>query len=294
MVVVALDEPTATHVRGLGVATYVRSSLRSRTGSTDNHATSGLKFAVLRDFIAAGCSVLLSDVDVVWLQNPFTLPSLYRDVDVEGMTDGWDDPTAYGYEWGGHGMLRLSARNSGLFYVRATHETLAMMGRLKGRMEREAVWDQTAYNEEMWWAALPTQPSVGVSARVMNYFCNMNSKTMFRFMLDDPQLMTKHRPVSIHVNYHPEKLCATARRDHHRLASLNHTRCNMLRSDPGAVGVLYCPTSIQRPIQRQLGQSSMLPVTSAARQLLHQVGHVGRALPHGLDSSRGKVLAHNT
>ena len=36
---------------------------------------------------------LLSDVDVVWLQNPFTLPSLYRDVDVEGMTDGWDDPT---------------------------------------------------------------------------------------------------------------------------------------------------------------------------------------------------------
>ena len=93
VVVVALDEPTAKHVRGLGVATYVRSTLRSRTGSTDNHATSGLKFAVLRDFIVAGCSVLLSDVDVVWLQNPFTLPSLYRDVDVEGMTDGWDDPS---------------------------------------------------------------------------------------------------------------------------------------------------------------------------------------------------------
>jgi len=37
-------------VRGLGVATYVRSALRSRTGSTDNHATSGLKFAVLHNF----------------------------------------------------------------------------------------------------------------------------------------------------------------------------------------------------------------------------------------------------
>ena len=49
VVIVALDEPTAKHVRGLGVATYVRTALRSRTGSTDNHATSGLKFAVLRD-----------------------------------------------------------------------------------------------------------------------------------------------------------------------------------------------------------------------------------------------------
>ena len=92
----------------------------------------------------------MSDVDVVWLQNPFTLPSLYRDVDVEGMTDGWDDPTAYGYDWRGNTAFRLSARNSGLFYVRATHETLAMMSRLKRRMETEAVWDQTAYNEEMW------------------------------------------------------------------------------------------------------------------------------------------------
>jgi hypothetical protein len=32
--------------------------------------------------------VLLSDVDVLWMQNPFTLPALYRDADVEGMTDG--------------------------------------------------------------------------------------------------------------------------------------------------------------------------------------------------------------
>ena len=40
----------------------------------------------------------------------------------------------------------------------------------------------------------------------MNYYCNLNSKVMFRFMLDDEELMAKHRPVSIHVNYHPEKL----------------------------------------------------------------------------------------
>ena len=109
-VVVALDDATATFARTLGAHTYVR-KLVSRTGSTDNHATSGLKFAILHDFISAGCAVLLSDVDVVWLQNPFTLPSLYRDVDVEGMTDGWDDVTAYGCEWTPSGSLRFWTTN---------------------------------------------------------------------------------------------------------------------------------------------------------------------------------------
>jgi hypothetical protein len=56
------------------------------------------------------------------------------------------------------------------------------------------------------YAALPGVQSHGVSVRVMNYFCNMNSKTLFRFMLDDATLMARHRPVSIHINYHPEKL----------------------------------------------------------------------------------------
>ena len=198
-VVVALDDPTAEFARKKGAHTYVR-KLVARGGSTDNHATSGLKFAVLFEFLSAGCSVLLSDVDVLWMQNPFTLPSLYRDADVEGMTDGWDDATAYGYHWQAHRALRLSARNSGLFYARATVETRRMMERLKGRMQREAVWDQTAYNEEMWWATLPGEAAFGVSARVMNYFCNLNSKVLFRFMLNDEEMMARHRPVSIHVN----------------------------------------------------------------------------------------------
>lgn len=124
VVVVALDDTTATFARSKGAHVYLR-KLVARGGSTDNHATSGLKFAVLREFIAVGCSVLLSDVDVLWVhrtrshpalapfgkwpshtrsiwqvppqtcrtwqvQNPFTLPSIHRDVDVEGMTDGWD------------------------------------------------------------------------------------------------------------------------------------------------------------------------------------------------------------
>ena len=46
---------------------------------------------------------------------------------MEGMTDGWDEPTSYGYDFAGHG-LRIFARNSGMFYLQATNES--MRGRL--------------------------------------------------------------------------------------------------------------------------------------------------------------------
>ena len=59
-----------------------------------NHAVSGLKFRILRPILEMGFAVLLSDVDIVTLQNPFG--HLHRDCDVEGMSDGWDNATAYG------------------------------------------------------------------------------------------------------------------------------------------------------------------------------------------------------
>ena len=55
---------------------------------------SGLKFRILRRFLDLGYSVLLSDVDIITLQNPFKF--LVRDCDVESMSDGWDNATAYG------------------------------------------------------------------------------------------------------------------------------------------------------------------------------------------------------
>merc|ERR1712185_781381 len=92
--VVALDEATAAFLKKKGAAHYLR-PLRSRSGSTDNHATSGLKFRILAELLSVGVSVLLTDVDVGLTQDPF--PALYRDTDVEGMTDGWDDESAYGH-----------------------------------------------------------------------------------------------------------------------------------------------------------------------------------------------------
>ena len=68
------------------------------------------------DFLSVGCSVLLSDVDVIWLANPFGL--LYRDSDLEGMSDGWDAPTTYGFDHSD--AFRVFARNSGMFFVQAS------------------------------------------------------------------------------------------------------------------------------------------------------------------------------
>ena len=50
----------------------------------------------------------------------------------------------------------------------------------------------------------------GVSQRVMNYACFQNTKYLFRYMRYDAQLYDgaagrSLRPVSVHVNYHPEK-----------------------------------------------------------------------------------------
>ncbi|KAG5573520.1 hypothetical protein H5410_063286 [Solanum commersonii] len=63
--------------------------------SGGNHAMSGLKFRILREFLHLGYSVLLSDVDIVYLQNPFD--HLYHDSDVEVMSNGHNNMTAYGY-----------------------------------------------------------------------------------------------------------------------------------------------------------------------------------------------------
>lgn len=239
-VVVALDQRTADWCKKRG-APYYHRELKSLTGSTDNHATSGLKFQVLREFLTVGASVLLSDVDVVWMRNPFggsrlvvppvpsdpgrihvDQPAIYGDADVEGMTDGWDDVSAYGFEHSGPGgapMRRLAARNSGLFYLAGTREALRMVTRLAARMQTErSTWDQTAYNEEqvwMWSSDRGGGPNAGpatagVSQRVMNYACFQNTKYLFRYMRYDKQLYDggagrSLRPVSVHVNYHPEK-----------------------------------------------------------------------------------------
>ena len=171
----------------------------------ENHAVSGLKFRILRRFLDLGYAVLLSDVDIVTLQNPFHF--LVRDCDVESMSDGWDNATAYGaacwHQWwcisgpcqqakglsaapapaagaacparaqaqaaGVHRGLaagyndvkddpamgwaryahsmRVFVFNSGLFYIRPTEASIALLDAVAHRLATENGWDQALFNE---------------------------------------------------------------------------------------------------------------------------------------------------
>ncbi|CAN6300432.1 unnamed protein product [Urochloa humidicola] len=93
--VVALDDNIESFCKSKGVPVYRRDPDEgidniAKTGG--NHAVSGLKFRVLREFLQLGYSILLSDIDIIFLRNPFD--HLYRDSDVESMSDGHNNMTA--------------------------------------------------------------------------------------------------------------------------------------------------------------------------------------------------------
>jgi hypothetical protein len=55
------------------------------------------------------------------------------------------------------------AFNSGLFYVAANLRTIELMERLERRLSREKYWDQTAYNEEIFFLSHGNYKSPKVS-----------------------------------------------------------------------------------------------------------------------------------
>ncbi|KAK0583349.1 hypothetical protein LWI29_036028 [Acer saccharum] len=129
----------------------------ARTGG--NHAVSGLKFRILREFLQLGYSVLLSDVDIVYFQNPFD--HLYRDSDVEAMTDGHDNMTAYGFD--------------------DVFDEPAMGWARYAHTKREPTsWDQAAFNEELFFPSHPGYDGLLASRRTMDFYLFMNSKVLFK------------------------------------------------------------------------------------------------------------------
>lgn len=213
--VVALDEETATGLQQRGNNVFHMPvpvpEVQADTGG--NHAVSTLKFGVLRRFLQLGWAVLLSDVDIAVLQNPFH--HLYRDSDVEGSSDGFDDRTAYGSVEGfddpSMGWSRYAQYmkhfnfNSGLFYLRANNRTIDLMTRLETRLSKVKYWDQTAYNEEIFLPSHDDYKSPQVSVRVMNIYKFMNSKVLFKDVRHRPPETRPPMPVMVHVNYHPDK-----------------------------------------------------------------------------------------
>ena len=102
------------------------------------------------------------------------------------MTDGFDDATAYGFIDGlddpSMGWARYAQAtkhmnlNSGLFYARAGPNTVALMQRLADRLSRQKYWDQTAFNEEIFFLSHGDVSYVPISVRVMDIWRFQNSK----------------------------------------------------------------------------------------------------------------------
>ncbi|KAK9286914.1 hypothetical protein L1049_015321 [Liquidambar formosana] len=215
--VVALDEDIASYCKSNDVPVYKRDPDEgidsvARTGG--NHAVSGLKFRILREFLQLGYSIILSDVDIVYLQNPFN--HLYRDSDVESMTDGHNNMTAYGYNdvfdepamgWARYAhTMRIWVYNSGFFYIRPTIPSIELLDRVANRLSREPnSWDQAVFNEELFFPSHPGYDGLHAARRTMDFYLFMNSKVLFKTVRKDAKLR-KLRPVIVHVNYHPDKL----------------------------------------------------------------------------------------
>ncbi|KAG0473324.1 hypothetical protein HPP92_014709 [Vanilla planifolia] len=215
--VIALDDETEIFCKSKDVPVYRRppdQSIDSIGKSGGNHAVSGLKFHILREFLQLGYSVLLSDIDIVYLQNPFN--HLYRDSDVESMSDGHSNMTAYGFNdvfdepsmgWARFAhTMRIWVYNSGFFYIRPTLPAIELLDRVAYRMAHEAkAWDQAVFNEELFYPSHPGYDGLHAAKRTMDMYLFMNSKVLFKTVRKEDQLR-KLQPVIIHVNYHPDKL----------------------------------------------------------------------------------------
>ena len=214
--VIALDDQIEEFCKSNEVNVYRRppeTGIDSIGQTGGNHAVSGLKFRILREFLQLGYNILLSDVDIIYLQNPFD--HLFRDSDVESMSDGHNNQTAYGYNdvfdepsmgWARYAhTMRIWVYNSGFFYIRATIASIELLDRVAARLAKEDAWDQAVFNEELFYPSHPGYVGLHASKRTMDYYLFMNSKVLFTTVRKDATLM-KIMPVIVHLNYHPDKV----------------------------------------------------------------------------------------
>lgn len=87
----------------------------------------------------------------------------------------WSD-TSWGVEQGTE-HLNL---NSGLFYIKSNERTIGLMKRVAARLEKEKAWDQSVYNQEIFYLSHGDHIAPGVTVRVMDIFLFMNSKVLFK------------------------------------------------------------------------------------------------------------------
>ncbi|KAL4859773.1 Arabinosyltransferase RRA3 [Chlorella vulgaris] len=196
--VVAIDAELAAYCKEHGINHYYRPVVipDSQKDTGSNHAISAMKYEIIREFVSLGWDVLLSDVDIVTLQNPFD--HLYRDSDVEGMTDGFDPNSAYGEIYGIDDATMGWSR-----YAQGTRH----MAFNSDKLTKQKEWDQSVWNEFIFFLSHGDykSPQVGVMVvpRVMDYMKFMNTKVLFKTVRHMPRAQ-QPKPV-MHSNYHPDK-----------------------------------------------------------------------------------------
>ncbi|CAI5460513.1 unnamed protein product, partial [Closterium sp. Yama58-4] len=187
----------------------------------------GAKFYVLRDALALGYSILVSDLDVTILRNPFSSGELVRDCDVEAMSVGHDQASAYGYNdvtddpsmgWARYAhTMRVFAMDSGFFLVRPTAPALELFDRVAARLGAAArggggisglLSPLVVFNEEMFYPSRPDYKGVFISRRVLDIHRFINSKVLFGQLKRDYGRLQSlvGSAVAVHVNYHVDKL----------------------------------------------------------------------------------------
>ena len=231
LIIAVLDDETAAYMSSHwpDVPTFRPETAIPSTqdGTHPANRVSALKYDLLTQCVGVGVAVLITDLDLVYVQNPFE--HLHRDADIEGQTDGFTEKWAHGslggiqdktMGWGGGGLYAQTFTiNVGCMYVRPTARAAMLMRRVARKMATTKTWDQQAFNEE---AMLPAHGGISsglVSIRIMDYLRFVNSKTFFRSerarFLPGNRANPDSTPVMVHMNYHPNKhermLCLIAR-----------------------------------------------------------------------------------
>jgi len=211
------DAPPLTadesHPTGSAGPRSISAPLDSTAGAA---ALAALRYDLIGKLAGWGYGVLHAAATTVFLSPPWE--SLYRDADIEAMSSGWDDGSAYGYNHVlddpsmgftrfCHGS-RIVAYEPGFFFAMPTNEAIALTGRMRLHLSQlPASASSKAVSEaerehflhELWLPSHHEYASVGAVLRVMNYLCFVNSKVLFRQLRSTPGAAA---PVAVQINYH--------------------------------------------------------------------------------------------
>jgi hypothetical protein len=240
--VITLDDETERFCRSFaGEVESLRMELpvpTAQQGSRGANMISTLKYGLLRQTLLMGFSVLVVDLDLVFLKNPFD--HLYRDADVEASSDGFTEAWAGGQMgsvhepkmgWGAGGLyVQHFTLNVGCAFFRPTEKAIGLLARVAHQLSVSAGWDQQVFNKEVFMLSHGAYNGSKVGVRVMHYLEWVNSKTFFfsmrsKFFPGRPTPLER-LPVMVKHPYYPPLGC---RRRHARPRTARIHLCSAAR-----------------------------------------------------------------